>query len=196
MTFIETPARTASDAVRQMYEKAEASYGYLPNMVRLFAHRPEVMQAWTTLLGSIRGSMSPRRYELVTLAAARELKSSYCMLAHATVLKREGLSEGELIAIAGLEPSAPLDAAERSIMHFAAKIVRDASSVTQEDIDSLVAHGLYEEEIFDIVAAAAVRCFYSKVLDGLGAKADGTYRQTLGEELFSALAIGRTPDGA
>ena len=194
MAFIKTADKNISISTAQMYSQAEASYGYLPNMHLVFGHRPEVMQAWSGLLGAIRAPMSLRCYELVTLAAARELKSSYCMLAHASVLKREGLTEAELAAIARLEPAAPLDQAERDIMHFAAKVVRDATSITQADIDQLASHGLSDAEIFDIAAAAAVRCFYSKMLDSLGVTADAVYRKTLGEDLLDALVVGRVPD--
>jgi uncharacterized peroxidase-related enzyme len=196
MAFIQTPDRNTNISVAEMYSSAEASYGYLPNMHRAFGHRPEVMSAWSNLLGTIRGQMSLRRYELVTLAAARELKSTYCMLAHASVLKREGLTEAEIAGIARLDPAAPLDKAERDIMLFAGKIVRDASSVTQEDIDGLRAHGLHDAEIFDIVAAAAARCFFSKTLDGLGVTADAAYHGTIGQELHSALVVGRAPDAS
>src|SRR5690606_22103318 len=82
MSFISTPTADIGKATAAMYASAETSYGYLPNMFRIFGHRPEVMERWGELLSSIRGQMNPRRYELVTLAAARELKSSYCMLAH------------------------------------------------------------------------------------------------------------------
>ena len=51
-----------------------------------FAERPEVYDAWMQLNGSIKESMDLRRYELATLAAARRLRSSYCCLAHGTVL--------------------------------------------------------------------------------------------------------------
>jgi uncharacterized peroxidase-related enzyme len=193
MAFIRTPDDNESASVAQLYSSAQTSYGYLPNMHKVFGNRPELMQAWTGLLSSIRGQMSLRRYELVTLAAAKELRSSYCMLAHASVLKREGLAEADIAAIVNLEQAAPLDQAERDIMQFAGKVVRDASSVTQDDIDQLAAHGLDDPEIFDIVAAAAARCFFSKVLDGLGATADAVYSETLGSELFSTLVVGRTP---
>ena len=71
MAFISTPGPEAGDATAAMYVTAEESYGYLPNMYRVFGHRPEVMEKWGALLASVRGHMSLRRYELVTLAAAR-----------------------------------------------------------------------------------------------------------------------------
>lgn len=137
MAFIHTPNASASEKTTSMYASAEANYGYLPNMYRAFGHRPEVMESWAALLSSIRGHMSLRRYELVTLAAAKELKSSYCMLAHGSVLLREGFTSDGLTAVVNETEKAPIDAGERAIMAFAAKVARDATSVTQQDIDGL-----------------------------------------------------------
>ncbi|MET3854519.1 carboxymuconolactone decarboxylase family protein [Rhizobium sp. OAE497] len=195
MAFIHTPDASTNDKTASMYAAAEASYGYLPNMYRAFGHRPEVMEHWGALLSSIRSHMTLRRYELVTLAAAKELKSSYCMLAHGSVLLREGFTNDGLAATADGGEKAPVDAGERAIMAFAAKVVRDATSITQQDVDALKKHGLSDAEIFDVTAAAAVRCFFSKMLDGLGAAPDHAYAERLDPNLRKSLAIGRPIDG-
>lgn len=196
MPFISTPTPDASISAAAMYTAAEESYGYLPNMYKIFGHRPEVMEKWGALLASIRGHMGLRRYELVTLAAAKELKSSYCMLAHGTVLLREGFSETQLSDTVTGGTHAPLDEAEREMMQFAAKVVRDASSITKEEVSRLKSHGFSDPEIFDITAAAAVRCFFSKTLDALGAEPDSAYRERLSPSLIKTLAVGRPIEGA
>ena len=56
--------------------------GMTQNLERAFTERPEVFAAWQQLNGAIKAGMDLRRYELVTLAAARRLQSSYCCLAH------------------------------------------------------------------------------------------------------------------
>lgn len=190
MAFIETP-REASERAEALFAVATASYGYLPNMHRLFGHRPEVMEAWNALLGEIKKTMSARRYELITIAAARELKSSYCLLAHGSILLRDEMTPMELVATVETPERAPIEHSERAIMAFAVKVVRDATSVTPEDIEGLRDYGLTDEEIFDITTAAAVRCFFSKTLDALGALPDAIYRQRLGPVVRKALAIGR-----
>jgi hypothetical protein len=58
------------------------------------------------------------------------------------------------------------------------------------DIERLRGHGLADQEIFDVVAAAAARAFLTKVLDGLGFLADSAYRE-LDPELLEALVVGR-----
>ncbi|HIC80128.1 MAG TPA: peroxidase [Kiloniellaceae bacterium] len=190
MTFIKTvPEQQASGATRAMYDEARSAQGRIPNMIKAFSHRPQVMTAWAALLASIRDEMDFRRYELVTLAAARALRSSYCMLAHGSVLLREFYDAETLRAIAS-DDVAGLDAADRAIMRFADKVVRDATAVTEADVDDLREHGLSEAEIFDIAAAAAVRCFFSKTLDALGAHPDASYN-ALDADLRRSLTPGR-----
>ena len=62
--------------------------------------------------------------------------------------------------------------------------------MTQGDSDARRAHGLSDTEIFEVVAAAAARCFFSKVLDGLGVQADASYA-ALDDPLRETLAVGR-----
>jgi uncharacterized peroxidase-related enzyme len=191
MTFITvTPEGEAEGATKALYDGAKARFGFLPNMAKAFSHRPEVWQAWGVLLGSISSRMEPRRYELVTLAAAQELRSSYCMLAHGSILVRDFFSADELKAIVNKTATAKLHEADREVMQFAQKVVRDASSVTEADIENLRKVGLSDEEIFDIAGAAAARCFFSKILDALGAHPDYTYNE-LDEDLKRTLTVGR-----
>jgi uncharacterized peroxidase-related enzyme len=191
MSFIRTiPEEEATAAVQEMYDKNLVAPGYIPNYTKLFSHRPEVMAGWTALLSIIRGNMDMRRYELVTLAAARALRSSYCMLAHGSVLKQKFYSNEQLKAIAQDYHTADLTPAEIAMMAYAEQIVRDATAVSQADIDNLRAHGFTDAEIFDIAATTTARCFFSKTLDALGAEPDAVYLD-LDEELRRTLTIGR-----
>lgn len=191
MAFIRTIAEEEAPAdVQQMYDKNLQSMGYIPNYSRVFSHRPKVMETWGNMLGSIRENMDPRCYELVTLAAARALKSSYCMLAHGSILRKQFYTPEQLAAIATDYQTADLTAAEVAMMAFAEQIARDATIITQEHIDGLREHGFSDAEIFDIAAAATARCFFSKTLDALGAEPDEVYLE-LEDDLRQTLTVGR-----
>lgn len=194
MPFIETPDASAGARTAKMYAEAEANYGYLPNMVKAFGHRPEVMENWSTLLSSIKTNMDLRRYELVTMAAAKEMKSSYCLLAHGSVLLRDIFTADEVRQIVDDPDAATIAETERAIMRFATKVVRDATSIEKSDVDALKRLGLSDAEIFDVVAVATVRCFFSKTLDALGVQPDNAYEK-LQPDLKAALVIGRPIDG-
>jgi len=76
------PEGEAEGSLREIYEGDRKSLGYVPNHARVFSLRPEVLQAWRAFQGSIRKNLPLRRYELVTLAAAKALNCRYCLLAH------------------------------------------------------------------------------------------------------------------
>lgn len=195
MTFIEpVPESGAPEAVARMYATDREAFGHLPDFARAFSHRPEVYAAWRQLNGAIKGSMDLRRYELATVAAARRLRSSYCMLAHGSVLARDELLGPDATRATVADPRSPdagLDEVDVAVMELADKVAQDAGSVTQADVDRLRTLGLTDAEIFDVIAAAAARCFFSKALDALGAQPDARYAETLDPALREALTVGR-----
>jgi uncharacterized peroxidase-related enzyme len=192
MTFIETVAADdATGATAELYAAEEEVFGFLPNLVQAFSLRPEVYLAWKQLSGAVKGGMDLRRYELATVAAARELRSSYCTLAHGSVLMDKGFLEPDALrAVVSDHRDAGLDETEVAVMDFAAKVAQDATSVEQDDIDRLRSLGLSDRDILDVVLAAAARCFFSTVLDALGAEPDAKYGQ-LDPAVREVLTVGR-----
>ena len=126
--------------------------------------------------------------------AAKELRSSYCMLAHGSVLLQGHYSAEDLQGVADSPEHAPLDDSDKAIMAFAGKVVRDATSITAADVDGLRRQGLSDAEVFDVAAAAAVRCFFSKTLDSLGVQPDAAYNDMEGG-LKDSLVVGRPIEG-
>jgi uncharacterized peroxidase-related enzyme len=190
--FIEVPEEAElDDDAAEWYRRQRDSWGYLPNYAPAFALRPEVAEAWNTLNGSIRRNMDRRRYELVTIAAAREYRSTYCTAAHSKFLRDDCGDETTMRAMAADPSGAELDPTDRAVVRFASKVAEDASSVTEADVEQLRAQGLGEDEIVDVVLAAAARSFFTKVLDGLGVQADFELGQMFDPEVRRQVTVGR-----
>jgi uncharacterized peroxidase-related enzyme len=191
MSFIETVPETRSgEPVNDMYESARGSLGYVPNYTKTFSHRPELYRAWTNLIKNVSGAMDPRRYELATMGAAIALRSSYCSLAHGEKLVGLGASTDAVRSLAGSLESEELTDQERAIVRYAAKIARSATDVIDADVEELRSLGLDDAEIFDVAAAAAARCFFSKLLDATGTLPDPVFRDSI-PDLVDTLTVGR-----
>jgi alkylhydroperoxidase family enzyme len=158
------------------------------NFERAFETRPEVYAAWQGLNGAIKAGMDLRRYELATLAAALRLRSSYCCLAHGSVLI-ERFDEPVARIVTDRE-GAGLDQTDLAVMRLAERVADDATSITDADLQPLRDLGLTDTDIMDVVLAAAARCFFSKTLDALGVRPDAKYAQ-LEPEVREALVVGR-----
>lgn len=191
MAFIETPAEDeVTTAAAEMYRTDRELFGYVPNLTRAFAERPAVYAAWRQLNGAIKGGMELRRYELATLAAARRLQSSYCMLAHGEVVLENFMEAEELRNLVTDGQAACLDETDVAIMELAEQVVDDATSIGPDDFERLRALGLTDADILDVVLAAAARCFFSKTLDALGVQPDARFAE-LDPALRDALTVGR-----
>jgi uncharacterized peroxidase-related enzyme len=191
LTFIETiPEDEATGATAEMYAADRKAFGELPNFTRAFSYRPAAYAGWRELNGAIKSSMDLRRYELATVAAARQLRSSYCTLAHGAVLIDKFLDADAVTAIVADHRRAGLSATDVAVMDFAEKVADDASSIQHTDIERLRSNGLTDKDIIDVVLAAAARCFFSKTLDALGVEPDAKYAD-LDPGVRDALTVGR-----
>src|SRR5664279_6517592 len=135
MTFIEIVHEArATGSLAEMYEVDREAFAGLPNLTKAFSLHPEVYAAWRQLNGAIKANMDLRRYELATVAAARRLRSSYCTLAHGSVLIDKFLAPDTVRALVADHRAAGLDSTDVAIMDFAEKIAGDATTVLQTDI--------------------------------------------------------------
>jgi alkylhydroperoxidase family enzyme len=139
------------------------------NLDRAFAAHPEVYAAWAELSRAIRERMDFRRYELATFAAARRLRSSYCCLAHGKLL----MELDEPVRELALDfRTAGLDEVDVAVMDLAERVVDDATSIGEADLQRLRDLGLSDTDIMDVALAAAARCFLSKTIDALEVRPD------------------------
>ena len=195
--FITVPDESElNDDASRWYERQRASWGFLPNYAKAFATRPDIAEAWTTLSNAVGKGMERRRYELATIAAARAVRSTYCMAAHSKFLRDDVGDEPTMRAILDDPSLQSLDATDRAVMEFAELVARDACSITGDDVQRLRDHGLSDADIADVTFAAAARCFFTKVLDALGADPDPQLGEEFDPDTRRKVTVGRPIGGS
>jgi uncharacterized peroxidase-related enzyme len=190
MFIADIPEEAASPEMAAMFAADRDHHGYVNNWTKVYARRPDVLAAWEALRNAITGGMDQRRYELVTMAAAQRMRSSYCALAHGVGLMKHFYDAETVLHLASDRENAGVDEVDVAVMRFAEKVVDDASQITQADVDRLRDLGLSDEDVINVALAAAARCFFSKVLDAVGAQPDAAYLR-LDEKLRDVLTVGR-----
>jgi len=189
MSFIKTiPENQAVGLVLDQYNSNRTKLGYVANLTKAFSLRPEVYDTWEKLIGTIRSKMRLRLYELVTLSSAMAIQCEYCMVAHASVLRKNFFSVDQMVAIVKDFRTAGLLPEEVAAMSFAQKISLQSHKINQQDTDDLRNHGFTDEEILDIIQASAARNFFAKILSATGAKFDDAYLE-LEPELLRILTV-------
>lgn len=185
MIITPIPEDEATGVVAEFYADDRRALGYVAPYTLAMALNPEALVAFEELTRAIASGMGMRRYELVTLAAARACRSQHCRLAHGR--KSLGyLDPDELLAVARDHHDAGLSDAEVAMMDFAVKVSTDSSAITDADSQRLRDLGFSDREIVDIALAAAVRNYYGRALHALAVPVDGRARE-LDPELTAAL---------
>lgn len=196
MFISSVPEDAAEGDLAEYYRTQRAAWGFLPNYAAAFSTRPDVARAWNTLNATIRDGMDRRRFEIATIAAARARHSTYCTAAHTKFLRDVCGDEAAVQSIAEHPDGAALDPRDRAVYAFAAKVAADAASIEQQDVDRLRDVGLTDADIADIVFAASARCFFTAVLDGLGAQLDPQTAETFPPAQLDSMIVGRPVAGA
>lgn len=190
--FIDTVSEeAAAGPLAEFYQQQISAWGFLPNFAEAFSTRPAVAKAWNLLNKTVREGMDRRRFEIATIGAARALRSTYCTAAHSKFLRDECGDEATMTAIARDPSGADLGEQDRAVFAFAAQVALDASTIQQEDVDGLRDLGLTDADVADIVFAAAARSFFTRVLDGLGARLDVQTAGSFTPDILASMVVGR-----
>jgi alkylhydroperoxidase family enzyme len=172
MTIIRTiPESEAEGTVAELYADDVDALGYVASYTKAMAMNVGAYRAFESLVRSVAKPLGLRRYELVTLAAARGAKSRHCRLAHG-VKSLKLFDEEQLEEIARDYTRAGLGDAEVEMMRFAEQVGRDASAMTDTDSQRLREVGFSDQEIVDIAIAASVRVYFASALQALGVEVD------------------------
>lgn len=171
--FISTsPTADSEPAFAAYVDSQRGFWGFVPDYTGCFANQPEIATAWIALASAVRATMDRRRFELVTIAAARARGSAYCTAAHAKMLQEVCDDEATLRGLAADPSGGQLSPVDAAIYRFAVKVATAPGSVTHSEIEELRALGLADAEIASITYAVGVRLFFTTVLDALGAQLD------------------------
>jgi uncharacterized peroxidase-related enzyme len=149
-------AETAKPEGREAMKKAEAGFGFVPNLIKVLANAPAAAHAYLDLGGRLdESSLAPEERQVVLLATSFENQCDYCMAAHSTVADMVGIDEADLKALRdGSElPTARLDA----LRDFTRAVVEKRGNVTEEDLRRFREAGFEQDQVLEVILGVAMK---------------------------------------
>jgi len=147
------------DRLRGLFAKARETLGFVPNVFRVWAFRPERLSAWFAHFRDLHEpseNLSAADRELVAVVVSQANGCLYCLVAHGAALRQE-LGDpvlGERVAFDWRR--AGLDARRSAICAYAEKLTLTPRELTKADLDSLLSVGLTLEEAWDVAEIASM----------------------------------------
>lgn len=147
------------DDVAELFAKCQAKLGLIPNVLAVYAHRPEKLRAFSLMYNDLMlgpSGLSKLEREMVAVAVSAHNRCFYCLVAHgAQVRLLSGDPKlGEALAMnwraAGLDPR------QRAMISFALKMTVESGAMDEADRAELRENGLSEQDIWDLAAVASL----------------------------------------
>lgn len=167
----------ATGTIAEIYAAQKAQLGFVMSATQCLTSRDDLLPIYTEFVNAMRGgfTLSPRDWRMITLIAAREVRSTYCSMVYGKQLIADLGSKDMVLAVQRDFRNAGLPPRDVAMLAYAEKVARDASRVTQADIDALRQAGFTDANISDIALCAAFRCFIGRFFDAVGAGPEAAF---------------------
>ena len=152
--------------IRDIYQANRAKLGFVPNVFRAYAGRPEhfraFMQYHDALMKSA-GGLTRAEREAIVVAVSSETRCLYCVVAHGAALRILGRDELRADQIAINWRTADLEPRLRAILEFASRVNEPGFAASDADFAALRAVGLSDADIWDVAAIAGFFGFSNRM---------------------------------
>src|SRR5579863_1723196 len=141
------------DDLQAIWAKCVEKLGFVPNVFSAYSLRPQRLRNFMAMYNEImlsKSGLSKLEREMVAVVVSAANRCYYCLVAHgAAVRALSGDAElGEMMAlnyrVAKLPPR------QRAMLDFTWKLTTTPWLIDDADRDTLRAHGLTSEDIFDL----------------------------------------------
>jgi uncharacterized peroxidase-related enzyme len=142
---------------KELLDAVKARLGIIPNMTRLMAVSPAVLEAYVGFVGALGHGVLPVRVrEQLALNVGEANHCDYCVSAHSLLGKHAGLSERDILDSrcgASADPKADV------LLRFARTVLAKKGMIEDADITAVRKAGYGDAEIAEVVAHVGLNVF-------------------------------------
>jgi uncharacterized peroxidase-related enzyme len=151
------PARAdLPDDLRERFDAVEEKSGFLPNVFAALSWRPPEASAFFAMHDALMDKETPglskADRELIVVATSAANGCLYCVVAHGAIARIRARDPYLADQVAVDWRKAPLDERMHAVLDVAVRLATDPVTVTVADQDRLRAHGLTEDDVWDVGA--------------------------------------------
>jgi uncharacterized peroxidase-related enzyme len=154
------------ERLQGLFAKAREQLGFVPNVFRAYAFRPERLSAWFEHFRALHeptDNLGTADREMIAVVVSAANRCLYCLVAHGAAL-REALGDpvlGERIAFDWRR--AELDERRTAICAYAEKVTLHPQELAEADLRGLLEAGLTLEEAWDVAEISAMYNFTNRM---------------------------------
>jgi len=147
----------ATGKAKDLLTAVRAKLGLVPNMTKVMANSPAVLEGYLGLSGSLGdGLLDAKTRERLALVTAQQNECNYCLSTHSAIGKMVGLSPAEIAESRSGHTSEPRS---NAALIFASRVLDTHGDLNSEDLTAVRQAGFSDGEIAEIIAHVALNVF-------------------------------------
>ncbi|MBB5203813.1 putative peroxidase-related enzyme [Inhella inkyongensis] len=143
------------DDLRQRILEVQEKAGFVPNVFLALARRPAELRAFLAYHDALllrEGGLTKAEKEMVIVATSGANRCLYCVVAHGAILRVYAKAPRLADQLATNPLKAEVNPRQAALLAFAMKVCLDAQGLTESDYAALKAHGLDDEDAWDLIS--------------------------------------------
>jgi uncharacterized peroxidase-related enzyme len=146
--------------LRERFAEVADKSGFLPNVFAALAWRPAEARAFFALHDALMDKDTPcltqADREVVVVATSAANDCLYCVVAHGALVRIRARDRYLADQVAVDWRKAPLSARLHAVLEVAVRLAREPATVTEADLAALRAHGLTQDDVWDVGAIVSL----------------------------------------
>ncbi len=139
----------ATGKAKELLAAVHSKMGMTPNMTRVMANAPAVLDAYLGFSGALsKGALPAKLREQIALTVSERNSCNYCLSAHSTIGKMVGLSQEQIL---DSRRGTAIDSKTDAALHFAHQLVDNQGRASDEDVASLRSAGFDDAAIAELL---------------------------------------------
>lgn len=143
-------------ALRERFDAVEEKSGFLPNVFAALSWRPTEAEAFfamhDVLMDKETPGLSKADREVIVVATSAANDCLYCVVAHGAIARVRSRDPYLADQVAVDWRKAPLTPRMQAVLDVAVRLAVEPAVVTAQDLADLRAHGLTEDDVWDVGA--------------------------------------------
>jgi uncharacterized peroxidase-related enzyme len=147
-----------SEEMRAYFEKCDEKIGFVPNVLKAYAHDNAKLEAFATFYNDLMlapSGLSKLEREMIAVVVSSCNRCYYCLTAHGAAVRQ--LSGDPVIGEMLVQNyrAADLKPRHRAMLDFAVKLTEAPWTVEEEDRERLRREGFSDRDVWDVAAVAS-----------------------------------------
>jgi uncharacterized peroxidase-related enzyme len=154
----------AGDKVKTVFEGMEKKIGAVPNVFRVMAHNPEMLEAFLALNATLpKTKLDGKLRELAYIKTSELNDCEYCLHHHRAIGKKAGLNDRQVAETADFETSDAYDELQREVLRYAEQVTRHIN--VEDALFARLKQSLSDREIVELAMTVGIANFTNRVTE-------------------------------